>query len=213
MLAKNFEKFTIGALQENIKAVELCIGFDKSTDNESDFMFKDGCLGIPAFILLSSIIDAIGSNFKDSSIIIEGKPKIIKNNGGHFFILNHEKLFNLGLSNKIIEAFYKQYRSPLTHNNTLTPNTIIDLGNENSLIFETNNANELTRVNLIPLLRVVKEAVKKFIEMPREELDVKGKLKKELDCKGNKSKTIFPSDKMPNLSAVTETIISKFSLE
>lgn len=184
----DYKKLTILSLKENIIAVEFCINFNKS-QNKGLGIGENGCLGFPAIILLSSIIDTIGSYFEDTetTIKINGKEESIKNVLGHFYILNHEKLFNLNLDIKTISDFYVKYRSPLTHNNTLPPNTSIDLGIETDYIFEINANNEVTQVRLIPLFTKVKEAVAVFIYyLETANWSSEHNLKKELDGKGNK---------------------------
>jgi hypothetical protein len=185
----DYKKLTILSLKENIITVEFCINFNKSHKHELG-IGENGCLGFPAIILLSSIIDTIGSYFEDTetTIKINGKEESIKNVLGHFYILNHEKLFNLNLDIQTISDFYVKYRSPLTHNNTLPPNTSIDLGNETEDIFEINDKKEVTQVRLIPLLMKVKESVNTFIYyLETANWSAEHKLQTNLEDKGNES--------------------------
>ena len=158
----DYKKMTIDSMKENILAIEYCLEFDKSKDKKWE---KDelGCLGIPSFILMCSLIDTIGSYFRSSKIKIniDNKPRKIRKSLEHFFILNFDKLFNLNLSETTITDFYNKYRSVTIHNNSLPPNTSLVIGKKEDEIFLIDNS-ELIRVCLIPLFFKIKDAVNLF---------------------------------------------------
>jgi hypothetical protein len=207
----NFRKLTKATLRENIKAIEYCIQFDKSIKEnweEEDL----GCLGMPAIILLCSVIDTMGSYFRGTSatIQVDGVPTSIETVSNHFLILNHDKLFNLNLSGKTIYDFYSKYRSPLTHNNTLPPNTSLEIGAETDDIFIINSDGEVTQVNLIPLFEKVKVEVETFIHfIDYATWSEDHKLKQELEARGNTSGIVSNSVSLTGTSVTQSTEIKK----
>ena len=73
----DFKKMTIDSMKENILAIEYCLEFDKSK-NEKWEKREDGCLGVPSFILMCTLIDTIGSYFKESETLINFEMTILK---------------------------------------------------------------------------------------------------------------------------------------
>ncbi len=152
------------ALRENLYAINYCLEFSK---NDSLHFGKNekGCLGYPAFILLSSIIDTIGSFFRDTEaiIIVDSQPRFIEKASDHFLILNHDKLFNLKLSGTTIYDFYSSFRSKVIHNNSLPKNRFLINDDGNEEIFELNSKEEISAVNLYALNRATEQAVNHFL--------------------------------------------------
>lgn len=156
--------FQIESLKENLFAAELCLKFDKSKEEWSGGS-KVGCLGIPAAILLCSLIDTIGSVFRNTEmeVFIDGKYKKIEKAYEHFCILNHEKFFKCNLTLVTINDFYETYRSKLTHNNSLPGNNFLDIGNFTDDIFELNAEYKINKINLLSLYNITKSAVHTLI--------------------------------------------------
>jgi hypothetical protein len=204
----DFKKLTIASIKENIKAVDYCINYDKSI-NEDWAEDEVGCLGIPTIILLCSIIDTMGSYFRDTATTIQvnNGQKSINTASDHFLILNHDKLFNLKLDSKTIYDFYSKYRSILTHNNTLPPNTSLDVGKEKDEAFTINSEGEVIQVKLIPLYDKIKTASKTFIHYVNiGNWSDDHKLSNEIESKKNFSGI---SDASPTITASTITTSSK----
>lgn len=155
------------ALSEAIFAISYCLSFDKKLSSDWTKQSQNGCLGYPALILISSVIDTIGSFFRGSEIEISfgnGEKRRITDPSSHFYILNHEKLFNLQINHpKTIFDFYSAYRSKITHNSSLPPNNLIKNDKDDPKIFELNSKNEILMVNLFPLFEKTKEASQHFI--------------------------------------------------
>lgn len=134
------------AFKENIFTINWCLTYDKSTEANWDGESKIGCLGVPAAILLFSLIDTIGSFYSGSEteIVIDSSKYKIAKASDHFYILNHESFFNLKLSKTAIEDLYSTYRCKLTHNNSLPANNFLAIGDESSDIFEFDSENKIS---------------------------------------------------------------------
>lgn len=154
----------IEALIENLFAAKICLEYDKSNKHWIGDSLE-GCLGIPAAILLCSLIDTIGSEFRGSKyqISIDGQSYTIQTASDHFFILNHDKLFNLNLSRSAIMDFYTSYRSKLTHNSALPANNYLGIGCLTDDIFIFNQNFEIVKINLLPLYQKTKDMIEIFI--------------------------------------------------
>ncbi|WP_341906372.1 hypothetical protein [Fluviicola taffensis] len=197
------------AILENMLAIKYCLDFNK---NEDDLLNIDegGCLGYPAFILICSVIDTIGSFFSggDLEIQIDGDKRKIEKAAEHFFILNQLNLFNFNLSGTTIFDFYSCFRSTLTHNNSLPENRFLKKGESGSKIFEIDNNQKIHSISLIPLNETLCTAVTRFIHwLEYGTWSPDHKLKKDLEekSKNHNSKSI---DLLRD-SGFTETIIVK----
>lgn len=156
-------KLLIDSLNESLIAIEFCIKYDKI--QSTNWLAGDsGCMGIPAMILICSIIDTMGSYFRGSStlISIDGTTHRIETAENHFYILNHEHIFNLNLKKVTIEDFYSTYRSKLTHNSSLPENNFLSIGTALSDVFELERHDKIVKVNLLRLFNETKTAVTNF---------------------------------------------------
>lgn len=117
----------------------------------------NGCLGYPAAILLFSIIDSIGSYFRNDrnfKILIDSKMTTIDSEGWQYFKVLNSKYFNQNLSEKSIKTIYTKLRSYLTHNSVLGKAQNMAMNNEswNNGLFTTgttaNNSVSLTCQNV-----------------------------------------------------------------
>lgn len=88
---ENLKGQQIEALKENLFTIDWCLKYDKSKALSWTGDSKIGCLGIPATILLCSLIDTIGSVFCHTKTQIKiGKDNYkIQKASDHFYILNH----------------------------------------------------------------------------------------------------------------------------
>ncbi len=155
----------IESLKENLYTIELCLNFDKQESPNWTGNSKVGCLGVPATILLCSLIDTIGSVFRNSEMEfpIDGANYKIEKAAEHFYILNHVKFFNLNLSMSTIQDFYSTYRSKLTHNTALPANNYLSIGDISDKIFELDSNQQITKINLRSLSVEVEKAVETLI--------------------------------------------------
>lgn len=155
----------IESLKENLYTIELCLGFNKQDSSNWTGNSKVGCLGVPATILLCSLIDTIGSVFRNTEMEfpIDGANYKIEKAADHFYILNHVKFFNLNLSMPTILDFYSTYRSKLTHNNALPANNYLSIGDISDKIFELDSNQQITKINLRALSLQVEKAVETLI--------------------------------------------------
>jgi len=190
----------IEALKENIYTINMCLNFDKSKEDDWDGNSKIGCLGIPSMILICSLIDTIGSVFRGSNMnfSIDGNNYKINTASDHFYILNHERFFNLNLSMITITDFYETYRSKLTHNNSIPANNYLSIGNITDNIFELNCENMIVKIKIKPLFEETKNAVDTLIYyLKNGTFSDDHKLSKELDSKAknyNENANNRPSD-------------------
>jgi hypothetical protein len=149
------------SLPEIIEAAKFCVNHRKK---------NGGCLGYPAAILLFSIIDSIGSYFKENNnikIIIDGKSNItIKKASEHFRILN-SKYFNQNLSARNIEKIYSDFRCCLTHNSVLAIGSSMTISNNSGNVFEIrkkpHDEDEII-ISITDLFNLCEDAVNKFLK-------------------------------------------------
>jgi len=120
--------------------------------------------GYPAAILLFSIIDTIGSYYRNNTnftIIIDGKSRQIKKDGiQHFYVLNSD-YYGLNITEKQIKKIYDNIRSLLVHNASLAPGHFL-ISTPGVDPFPINNTNQC--INLDALLELSKKAVTSFIK-------------------------------------------------
>jgi hypothetical protein len=161
----NYIKLTIESIKENLFIVDYCLNFDKAKNENWNGESKVGCLGIPALILICTLIDTIGSYFRGAAynISIDGENHKIEFASDHFFILNHDKFFKLGLKMVTIMDFYSTYRSKLIHNMTLPENNFLEIGKKEDNIFQLDRNNKIIKINILPLFEKTKVAIDDFI--------------------------------------------------
>ena len=136
------------ALQEMIEVARYCIEFEKNKD--SRWIGDEGCYGFPGALLLLSIVDALGT------IIVSGST------ANHFKILNHRDYYDLNLSNKEIDALYKDYRCRLSHNARISKFVVMHPGNDKISVLEYYNDGRL-QLNLFPFLYLSEKVIKNFL--------------------------------------------------
>lgn len=151
------------ALKENLYTIEYCLNYKKTLS--ADWNNPDGCLGYPAFILICSIIDTIGSFFRgtETEIVVNSEKRKIKTASDHFLILNHDKLFNMKLKQNTIDDFYSTYRSKLVHNSSLPKNNFLNNDKTDMRVFLKNSEDKIELINLYPLFEETKKATKQFL--------------------------------------------------
>lgn len=113
------------SLDETIEAAKLCIDYKKTDPKWGNFRSK-GCLGYPAAILLFSVVDTIGSYYRqhpEFKAHIDGNKVAISSEGWEHFKILNTKYFKQNLSTSFIKILYSKFRSYLTHNSVLGKNT------------------------------------------------------------------------------------------
>jgi hypothetical protein len=161
------------SLIESLEAAKFCVDYRKIDDKWGDFK-TGGCLGYPGAILLFSIIDSIGSyyrNNKSFKIPIDSKDMTIDSDGWQHFKILNSKLFNQNLSLDFIKKLYSEFRSYLTHNSVLGKNSMMIMDNESleqgisGIAFfkhKTNDGKEIQIISIKELWELCKSAIDEF---------------------------------------------------
>ena len=175
-LFTSYQDFAINTIEENLHIAKHCIDTTKKPNTNS-------CYGMPAFTLLTSVIDTIGSFYSKANGTF--KPILmddVNNNKtgnakDHFnafydkFIKNENNVINIySTSNKqkfFHDKFYLDGRCKATHNNVLGSNFIITIeencGNGACIWEEKDkNNNYITYVHLSKLHELVSKAFNKM---------------------------------------------------
>jgi hypothetical protein len=145
------ESMKLESLDESLEAARYCIEYRKTDAKWGEFA-TGGILGYPAGILLFSVVDTIGSYYKNKPlpITIDGAPSSIGSAAeDNFRILNSQKYFNQNLSAKFLKAVYGKFRSALTHNSVMGKNALMFPDNSSIPIYKKSNvAFEIGKDNL-----------------------------------------------------------------
>jgi hypothetical protein len=115
------------SLEETLEAARLCVVYEKRDPKWGQFR-SNGCLGYPGAILLFSIVDTIGSYYRqhrEFKAHIEGKKVAISAEGWEHFKIFNTKYFKQNLSTSFIKVLYSKFRSYLTHNSVLGKNALM----------------------------------------------------------------------------------------
>ena len=165
---KNFNSysdFAFFTIRENLRIADSCINTPKKKGTKS-------CYGMPALILLSSIIDTIGTFYRSGTFSNITQNEVSQNNlghaGDHFehfydkFIENNTNPQWLCNRNLFIGDFYKLGRCRATHNSVLGPKIRITINdNKNgAFIWEKHN---IVHIQLKELNKLVKNAFSTMI--------------------------------------------------
>ena len=113
------------SLIETLEAAKFCSDYRK-IEKKWEIFNTGGCLGYPSAILLFSIIDSIGSYYrqnKEIKILIDSEKATIDSTGWQHFKILNSKYFNQNLSLVFIKALFSKFRSCLTHNSILGKNS------------------------------------------------------------------------------------------
>ena len=126
------------SLHEILEASKYCIEYKKDDPEKWKELTSNGCLGYPGAILLFSIVDSIGSYYRQNksfTIEVDGKSKFISSDGWQHFLILNSKYFNQNLSEKFIKVLYAKFRSCLTHNSVLGKDARMEPENSNGMAF------------------------------------------------------------------------------
>jgi len=140
------------SLSELIFVADYCVNYRKENPQWPKKQIG-GCLGFPASILLFSIVDAIGSYYRDRAdfiITVDGRDETIKNDGfHHFYILNSDYYDKQNLSGEFIKKIYNNYRSLLIHNAALPFNHFLEIGNVTDKPFDVKREDRIDVISNI----------------------------------------------------------------
>ncbi len=166
MIYSSNKEQLIDALRENIIAIEYSLSYVKEDSNQPYWEQNKGCLGFPAIILMSSVIDTLGSVYDEVEILVGNEMLRINFHKPytHYYILNHSDLFNLNLKKTTIEDFHQSFRDTLLHNNSLTVNSFLRKGSLNDEIFCFDEEYKIKEIRLVPLFEKIKVAVSIVID-------------------------------------------------
>jgi len=159
MESKNLDQLAMDAINENFELAEYAI---KTPRKEG----TDSCYGNSALLLLSSVLDAIGSYYieikkgdKASFVSFENEPNFEKRKGGgvHFenvydiFISNRKD--NCGYTSRDMfkKDFYENFRCGVTHNAVFSEGKITLHNNTDS------SSKTLNIKDLLDMVRRIKD--------------------------------------------------------
>ncbi|HET9137595.1 MAG TPA: hypothetical protein VFO76_13250 [Candidatus Kapabacteria bacterium] len=138
----NAEELMKNSLAENLEAANFCVNYNKATKPELWGNNNPGALGIPACILLMSIIDTIGAAYR--------KAFDAKSDRANFDVLKVSDIFSMSLADNEIKAVYDDLRSLVTHNGLIKE--VIEIKNDfGTYAFTFGNIGTRKRIRVIYL--------------------------------------------------------------
>ncbi len=163
------------SLDEYLEVAKFCYEYKKIDDKWKPFN-KGGCLGYPGGVILFSIIDSIGSYFRNNKnfkMQIDAKEVSINSVGWEHFKILNSKYFNQNLSEDFIKVLYNKFRSILMHNSVLGKDARMISNNEaipkyqvrDEAFFIGKNmidGNNIYMISLKELYELCKTAVEEF---------------------------------------------------
>ncbi len=135
------------SLPEMLAIAEYCLTFSK----DPEIWASPGCYGIPAALLLLSIVDSIGSYIRDGDVF------------NHFAILNDKNYYNQNFSTEDLRILYN-YRNKLSHNSSMS--MFVGLKNDPSSRIILEEISGRYWLNLTPFFNISVVAVNKFLLYP-----------------------------------------------
>ena len=156
----NYQDLTIFSISENLKIAKYCLETPKKINTNS-------CYGMPALILLASVIDAIGMFYRNGDgkfspiTVKQVKAKQLGSVKSHFEYYYDKFLINNCEKKEFIVQFYEYARCLGIHNGTLNPSIRITVKrNKKGLILEKRRVNYF--IFLADLFDNVKDAFEKL---------------------------------------------------
>lgn len=141
------------SLPEYLTAARLCIDYEKA---------DGGCLGYPAALTLLSIIDALGSYYLDSAVMIGGKKHVLKKASHHVYALN-TPAFRCDFSLAQLREIQDAARSILVHSALVAPGWTLMKVDPPVDAFRFDDDGRLQGINLPALLHNCERAVAYFL--------------------------------------------------
>lgn len=154
------------SLFETLEAAKYCAEYRKTDEHWGQFQ-TGGCLGYPAAVLLFSIVDTIGSQFRGNESLllnIDAKQTYIKGDGWEHFKILNSKYFKQNLTEAFIQILYRKFRSFLTHNSLLGKNCYLVMQNPNKEPFfiGERDGETIYIVSIMDLYELCKSAIDEF---------------------------------------------------
>lgn len=159
-LFDNYQDFAFHSMHESLEMAEMCLRTEKKEGSDAYY-------GMAAFILIASVMDTIGTFYRNGSFQGMTKKDVKEKKGGKKSLLggtnkHFERYYELFLSGTIkktpfMDVFYPYARCRATHNSVLGPNIEITTDSTpNKEIFSCPNG--VLVVHLRELLDSVKQA-------------------------------------------------------
>ena len=154
---KDYFSFAYFTIKENLTIVKYCLETPKRKNTDS-------CYGMPALILLSSIVDTIGTFYRTGqyqTITIEEICNEDLTSVKNHFVKYHNRFLSEDCEqNDFVDLFYKCARCKATHNSVLGPQVILTKKvDKNKHVLSKDKAGKLT-IHLFELYENVKQAFK-----------------------------------------------------
>ena len=155
---KNYQEFALFTIRENLYIAKHCLNTPKRKNTNS-------CYGMSALILLSSVIDTIGSFYKEDRDTIIIKQNITYSNSErtstHFKMFYKNFLRNVCEENLFMTNFYSLARCRAIHNSTLGAKLRITINKlcDNTLFLEKKGRHYL---NIQVLYDITNNALEKL---------------------------------------------------
>lgn len=128
---------------------------------------EGGVYGLPAALLLLSILDTIGSFHKDDksfTAAINGRNRSIDGDGfKHCFILN-TSYYGQALTEAQIKKIYNYYRCLLSHNASIAPGHGLEVGALDEPLFKIGPSGNILSIRLLPFYNQSVTAVDQFLK-------------------------------------------------
>lgn len=159
MESNNLDQLAMDAIKENLELAEIAI---KTPRQEG----SDSCYGNSALLLLSSVLDAIGSfyNHKDNKgqfVSLGSKSNLKEREGAkehfnhvyNYYIKNMENNCGYTSEDMFIKDFYENFRCGVTHNAVFSDGKLV-----------MHNSTDVSKkiLNVNDLLEMVKKVKDKF---------------------------------------------------
>ena len=159
-LFSNYQDFAFRSMQESLEMAEMCLKTEKKEGSGAYY-------GMAAFILIASVMDTIGTFYRNGSFQAMTIKDVMEKKGGKNSLLggtnkHFERYYELFLSGTIkktpfMGVFYPYARCRATHNSVLGPKIEITTDSTpNKKIFSRQNG--VLVVHLWELLDSVKQA-------------------------------------------------------
>ena len=119
---KTPKSMLLESLDELLFAADYCLKYRKEDKDLWPHPHAiGGAVGIPAAIMLFTVVDSLGSYYRKNGkspliIPIDGISKSIETDGYHHFFILNSKYFGLSLTEKDIQNIYVMGRCKLMHN-------------------------------------------------------------------------------------------------
>lgn len=170
-LFNNYQDFALHTMNEYLTMAKHCI---ETKQKES----VDGCYGMAALLLLTSVMDTLGSFYPNKQYTSRVQQDVDNDNvgsvEGHFKNFYKKFIFDDDTKAEIFKKnFYKQGRCAAVHNSALRSGILISI-DEKEPLFNS----DYTTINIVKLYDNVKDAFNTWVYDTYQSNDVPDLLKK-----------------------------------